>query len=160
MNDQSSTGRPTFPVVSVAVFQFLIAALALLFFARGVRIAIAEYSAEYAHPPARWYVFGTLLAIILVYAITATGLLLRQMWARWLTLVLATVPLCAVAVEKAIYKRQPGFDFAPVFLEFAIWLLVPISIWWWLVFTRKSVKAQFASASRYVRPMDSTSPFF
>jgi hypothetical protein len=56
---------------------------------------------------------------------------------RTRTLALATVPLAAVAVEKAIYQRHPGFDFTPGFLKFAIWTLVPISLWWWLVFTRK-----------------------
>ncbi|MFZ3334068.1 MAG: hypothetical protein WA197_25790 [Candidatus Acidiferrales bacterium] len=147
MNDESSARRPTLSVISVAVFQFLISALALLLFARGMWIAIAEYSIESTHPPGRWYAFGVLLATIVVYAVSGTGLLLRRPWARWLTLVLATVPLCAVVVEKAIHKRQSGFDFAPMFLEFAIWLLVPISLWWWLVFTRERVKAQFASAS-------------
>jgi uncharacterized membrane protein (DUF2068 family) len=134
-------------VIAVAVFQFLIAALALLLFARGVRIAIAEYSTEYTHPPSRWFAFGVLLATIVICAVSGTGLVLRRLWARWLTLVLATVPLCAVVPELAIHRRQSGFDFAPMLLEFASWLLVPISLWWWLVFTRKHVKAQFASAS-------------
>jgi hypothetical protein len=146
MNNESSAKLPTLAVIAVAVFQFLVAALVLILFARGVRIEIAEYSAESAHPPDVWYVLGGLLATILVCAVSATGLLMRRMWARWLTLILATVPLCVVVVEKAIYKRHPGFDFASVFLEYAIWALVPISLWWWLVFTRKRVKAQFGSS--------------
>ncbi len=146
MNNESSAKLPTLPVIAVTVFQFLVAALGLFLFVRGVRIEIAEYSAEYTHPPDAWYVLGGLLASAVVCAVSATGLLMRRMWARWLTLILGTVPLCAVAVEKAIYKRHPGFDFTPVFLEYALWALVPISLWWWLVFTRKRVKAQFGNS--------------
>ena len=145
MNNESSAKLPTWAVIAVVVFQFLVAALGLILFARGVRIEIGEYSAEYTHPADVWYALGGLLATIIVCSVSATGLLMRRMWARWLTLILATVPLCAVVVEKAIYKRQPGLDFTPVFLEDAIWALVPISLWWWLVFTRKRVKAQFGS---------------
>jgi hypothetical protein len=134
-------------VIAVAVFQFLIVALGLILFARGVRIEIAEYSVEYIHPPDVWYTFGGLLATIVVCALSAIGLLTRRIWARWLTLVLATVPLCAVVVEKVIYKRHPGFDFTPALLEYAIWALVPISLWWWLVFTRKRVKTLFRSSN-------------
>ncbi len=144
--NESSAKRPTLAVIAVIVFQFLVAALGLILFARGVRIEIAEYSAEYIHPTDVWYAFGGLLATIFVCAVSATGLLMRRMWARWLTLILATVPLCAVVVEKAIYQRHPGFDFTPVFLEYAIWALVPISLWWWIVFTRKRVKAQFGNS--------------
>jgi hypothetical protein len=148
MNNESSAKLPTLPVIAVVVFQFLIAALGLILFARSVRIEIVEYSVEYIHPPDLWYAFGGLLAtIIIACAVSATGLLMRRIWARWLTLVLATVPLCAVVVEKAIYKRHPGFDFTPAFLEYAIWALVPISLWWWLVFTRRRVKTQFGSST-------------
>jgi len=146
MNKQSRPTRPTLAITAVVVFQFLIAALGLILFARGVHIEIAEYSAEYTHASGVWYAFGGLLATITVCAVSALGLLMRRTWARWLTLILATVPLCAVMVEKAIYKRHPGFDFTPVFIEYAIWALVPISLWWWLVFTRRRVKAQFGSS--------------
>ena len=147
MNNESSTKLPTLAVIAVAAFQFLIAALALILFVRGVRVEMAEYSAEYIHPPDVWYDFGGLLAIIIVCTVSATGLLRRRMWAWWLTLILATVPLCAVVVEKAIYKRHPGFDFTPMFLTSSIWALVPIGLWWWLVLTRKRVMAQFVEKS-------------
>jgi hypothetical protein len=146
MNNESTAKLPTLAVIVVVVFQFLIAALGLILFGRGVRIEIAEYSAEYTRPADVWYALGGLLAIIVVCAVSATGLLMRRAWARWLTLILATVPLCVVVLEKAIYKRHPGFDFTPVFLEYGLWALVPISLWWWLVFTRKRVKAQFGSS--------------
>jgi lysylphosphatidylglycerol synthetase-like protein (DUF2156 family) len=146
MNNGSNAKLPMLAVIAVVVFQFLVAALGLILFARGLRIEMAEYSAEYTHPPDAWYAFGGLLTTIVVCAVSATGLLMRQRWARWLTLILATVPLCAVVVEKAIYKRHPGFDFTPALLGYAIWALVPISLWWWLVFTRKRVKAQFGSS--------------
>ena len=146
MNNEPSAKLPTMAVTAVVVFQFLVAALGLILFARGVRIEIAEYSAEYTHPADVWYAFGGLLATIVACAVSATGLLMRRMWARLLTLILATIPLCAVVVEKAIHKRHRGFDFTPGFLAYAIWALVPISLWWWLVFTRKRVKGQFGSS--------------
>ncbi|MGB2590239.1 MAG: hypothetical protein WBG02_16120 [Candidatus Acidiferrum sp.] len=145
MTDKSGAKLPTFSIIAVAVFQFLIAALGLILFARGLQFEIAEYSTEYTHPPNAWYALGGLLTTVVVCAVTATGLAMRRKWAMWLTLILATVPLCAVLVEEAIYKRHAGFDFTPVFLEYAIWTVVPISLWWWLVFTRKRVKAQFGS---------------
>ena len=145
MENEASAKRPTLAVIAVAVVQFLIALFGLILFIRGARVEAAEYSAEYFHPPDVWYGFGGLLAAIVVYAVSGIGLLMRRMWARRLTLILATLPLCAVAMEKGIYKRQIGFDITPMLLEFGIWALVPISLWWWLVFTRKRVKAQFGS---------------
>ena len=88
MNNESSAKLPTLPVIAVTVFQFLVAALGLFIFVRGVRIEIAEYSAEYTHPPDPWYVLGGFLAAAVVCAVSATGLLMRRMWARWLTLIL------------------------------------------------------------------------
>jgi hypothetical protein len=143
MNKEFNPKLPTLAVMAVVLFQFLIAALSVILFVRGVRVEIVEYSTEYIHPIDAWYAFGGLLTAIFLRVASATGLLLRRRWARWLTLILATVPLCAVVVEKAAYKRHPGFDFTPGLLADAIWALVPISLWWWLVFTRKSVKAQF-----------------
>jgi uncharacterized membrane protein len=143
MTNESNMKLPTLAVISVVVFQLLIAALSLILFVRGVRVEMVEYSAEYIHPPDARYDFGVLLITVVVCVVSATGLLMRLRWARWLTLILATVPLCAVVVEKTIYKRHPGFDFTPGLLTDAIWALVPISLWWWLVFTRESVKAQF-----------------
>jgi len=146
MNNESSAKLSTLAVIAVAVFQFLVAALGLILFARGVRTEIVEYSAEYTHPPDIWYVLGGLLATVIVCSISAAGLLMRRMWARWLTLILATVPLCVVVVEKAIYKRYGEWDFTLELLGDAIWALVPISLWWWFVFTRKRVKARFGSS--------------
>ena len=44
----SSAKLPTLAVIVVVVFQILVAALGLILFARGVRIEIAEYSADHA----------------------------------------------------------------------------------------------------------------
>ena len=121
MNNESSAKLPSLAVIAVAVFQFLVAVLGLILFARGVRIEISEYSAEYIHPPDAWYALGGLLTTIVVCAVSATGLLMRRMWARWLTLILATVPLCAVVLEKAIYKRHLGFDFTPLGMRSGRW---------------------------------------
>src|ERR1700720_637508 len=111
MNKEFNPNLPTSAIMAVVLFQFLIAALSLILFVRGVRVEIVEYSTEYIHPTDAWYAFGGLLTAIFLCVASATGLLLRRRWARWLTLVLATVPLCAVVVEKATYKRHSGFDF-------------------------------------------------
>jgi lysylphosphatidylglycerol synthetase-like protein (DUF2156 family) len=146
MDKESRAKLPTWEAMAVAGFQFLVSALGLILLARGVRIEFVQYSTEYTHPPEVWYALGGLLATIVVCAVSAIGLMRRRIWAKWLTLILATVPLCAVVVEKAIYRRHPGFDFTPALLGYAIWALVPISLWWWLVFTRKRVKAQFGGS--------------
>jgi|HubBroStandDraft_2_1064218.scaffolds.fasta_scaffold2852634_1 hypothetical protein len=62
MKNEASAKLPTLAVIAVVAFQLLVAALGLiLFFARGVRIGIAEYSAESIHPPDRWYALGSRL---------------------------------------------------------------------------------------------------
>jgi hypothetical protein len=42
-----------------------------------------------------------------------------------------------------LYRRHPGFDFTQTILDYGLWALIPISLRWWLVCTRKCVKAQF-----------------
>lgn len=102
----------------------------------------AYFSGPYHYNPGlgRW--LGVLLGIFLVGIVTAVGLVLLKAWARGLTLFLATAPLCFVAREAAVY-RPNGWDYTPVMLDGLLIILIPVSIWWWIVFTRKSVRAQF-----------------
>jgi hypothetical protein len=76
MKNPSSAKLSMWAVIAVVVFQFLIAALGLILFARSVRIEMAEYSTEVTHSPDLRYVLGGLLATIVVCAISAIGLLM------------------------------------------------------------------------------------
>jgi hypothetical protein len=56
---------------------------------------------------------------------------------------IATIPLCAFAIAAALRKPHPPWDFTALLLELALWVLIPVSIWWWILFTRKCIRAQF-----------------
>jgi hypothetical protein len=47
------------------------------------------------------------------------------------------------AIEATLRKPHPPGDFTALFLELALWVLIPVSMWWWILFTRKRIRAQF-----------------
>lgn len=133
--------RATRSIVAVAAFQVAASMMSLFLFQRGLR---NEYfSDKYSVDPGTSLFLGILLGIFLVGIVTAVGLVRLKTWARMFTLFLATAPVCATAVGAALYKRQPGLDFTPAILDGLLILLLPVSMWWWILFTRKSVRAQF-----------------
>jgi len=85
----------------------------------------------------------TLLVAALLEIITAIGLLRLKNWARQMSLCIVTVPLCAFAIAATLRKPNPPWDWTALALELALWVLVPVNIWWWILFTRKSIRAQF-----------------
>jgi hypothetical protein len=58
MKNESSAKLPSLAVIVVVGFSNSRCVLGLILFARSVRIQIAEYAAEYVHPPDRWYALG------------------------------------------------------------------------------------------------------
>ncbi|HEY4762032.1 MAG TPA: hypothetical protein VIH75_00060 [Candidatus Sulfotelmatobacter sp.] len=61
-----------------------------------------------------------------------------------MSLCIATVPLCVVVtIAATLRKPHPPWDFTALLVELALWVLIPVSIWWWIVFTRKRIRAQF-----------------
>jgi hypothetical protein len=88
-------------------------------------------------------VLGALLIIAFLVIVTAIGLWRLQVWARRMSLGLGLVSVGACAVAAIVHQRTPGFDFTPDTLKFALWVLIPVNLWWWIVFTRQRVVAQF-----------------
>jgi hypothetical protein len=133
--------RPTISIIAVAVFQIAAGVLTLVMFKRAVRIF---YFSDQSSVPANLpFMLCTLLGTALLEIITAIGLLRLKSWARQVSLCIATVPLCALAIAARLRKPHPPWDFAPPLLELALWVLIPVNIWWWIVFTRKRIRAQF-----------------
>jgi len=134
--------RPGASIIAVAAFQIVVGILALIPFERGLRVSY--FSDQYSVPASDKVVLAILFATAVFGILTGIGLLKLCNWARWLTLFLATVPVCAAAIGAITYKRQPGFDFiTPLILDALLVVLVPVSIWWWILFTRANVRGQF-----------------
>jgi hypothetical protein len=83
--------------------------------------------------------------------ITAIGLLRLREWARRVTLYFPAVPLLVCGLWLMVHDaRSPADsallvvgDLSNVIAAGFLVILVPISLWWWILFTRKSVRSQF-----------------
>jgi|SRR5208282_75568 hypothetical protein len=140
----TSTPRPAEPhltasIIAVAVFQIVVSVLTWIYFG-GVRAELSHY---YLHRAKDDFILDALLGTALLEIIAALGLLFLKNWARRMSLCMATVCFCACAVGKMLYKQQPGFDFMPEILDLLLLILTLVSAWWWILFTRRSVRAQF-----------------
>jgi hypothetical protein len=95
-------------------------------------------------------VLGLPFLFSLTAVVTSIGLLGRREWARRATLYLATLPVSACALFLILYHPQNvyGAPFAvrdithPVG-KILLAILIPVSIWWWVLFTRNPVRSQF-----------------
>jgi uncharacterized membrane protein len=128
-------------IIAVAVFQIVVSVLTLAMFERGVRIFY--FSDQTTVPANEPFVLCTLLGTALLEIITAIGLLRLKNLARQMSLCIATVPLCAFAIAATLRKPNPPWDWTALALELALRALIPVNIWWWILFTRKSIRAQF-----------------
>jgi hypothetical protein len=138
----SGRPRPTTSIIAVAVFQIVGSVLTLVLFRRGVRIFY--FSDQSSVPANALFVLCSLLGTALLEIVTAIGLLRLKNWARQMSLCIATVPLCVVVtIAATLRKPHPPWDFTALLVELALWVLIPVSIWWWIVFTRKRIRAQF-----------------
>lgn len=133
--------RPTASIIAAAVFQIVVSILALILFKRG--LMATYFSGEYMHAPEAVPILAGLFSVALVDVILGIGLLRLRSWARRASLVVASLALCASAVAAMLYQRKVGFDFTPLVLDCLVAMLIPVNIWWWILFTRKGVRAQF-----------------
>jgi uncharacterized membrane protein len=137
----SGRPRPTISIIAVAVFQIVASVFTLVMFERIVReFYFSDRSSVPANAP---FGLGTLLGTALLEIITAIGLLRLKKWARQMSLCIATIPLCAFTIAATLRKPDPPWDWTALVLELALWVLIPVTIWWWIVFTRKRIRAQF-----------------
>ena len=132
--------RPTVSIVLVIAFQSLVGVLTLLLAAKE---AWFEYSDQAYPDPGTPQSLGIMFAIGALWIACAIGLFNLRNWARWLSLVLASIALIAGGLGMLFYKRQAGFDFGPFFFEMLTKVSAVVSAWWWLLFTRKGVCEQF-----------------
>jgi uncharacterized membrane protein len=137
----NSRPRPSISIIAVAVFQIAVSILTLVMFKRAV--LNFYFSDRSSVPPNVPFMLCTLLGTALLEIITAIGLFGLKNWASQVSLCIATVPLCAVAIAATLHMPHPPWDFTPTLLELAHWVLIPVSIWWWILFTRSSIRAQF-----------------
>jgi hypothetical protein len=79
----------------------------------------------------------------LVAVASSIGLLHLRGWARTMTLCLATLPVASCVLDLILDHPRPDvIEIIPIAkILFAI--LAPVSIWWWALFTRPSVRSQF-----------------
>jgi hypothetical protein len=79
----------------------------------------------------------------LVAVASSIGLLRLRGWARTMTLCLATLPVASCVLD-LIFDHPPGQweKIVPVD-KILLAILAPVSIWWWALFTRPSVRSQF-----------------
>jgi hypothetical protein len=131
-------------IVAVAVFQILVSILLLIPSVRAVFLFYKDSEGYYSPPvPSPFEIACFMICLAALLIVTAIGLLRLANWARWITLFFATVPVCVFSVAAKLHQREPGFDFTIPLLFLSLWILIPMSFWWWVLFTRKSVRAQF-----------------
>lgn len=143
---------PSAPVIVVAPVQFL-GSLPFLYVCGIALWGTIWVNHELANLPTVFIVvFGLPFLFSLTAVVTSIGLLRLREWARRATLYLATLPVFACALFLILYHPRDvyGAPFAvrdithPVG-KILLAILIPVSIWWWVLFTRPSVKAQCQS---------------
>lgn len=128
-------------VIWVAVVQ-LLGSLPLLYFC-GINLWGAAFiTHEITHSPLLLVVLGLPFLFSLIAVVTSVGILRLTEWARRATLCLASFPICSCALFLILHHPQP-YDILRPIAEILMGILAAISIWWWALFTRNSVRSQF-----------------
>jgi hypothetical protein len=141
---QPRNNRPSPSVIAVAVVQFVGSVPVLCICGYYLWETVWFFPHEFARAPARYFVFlGLPFLFSLVAAASSIGLLRLRGWARTLTLCLATLPVSSYVLDLIFDHPLPGeWGILPV-AKILIAILAPVSIWWWALFTRPSVRSQF-----------------
>ncbi len=161
----STALKPSAQIVAVAVVQFAVSALvwapsALLLLDDAIMYHRYAAAAAAPHPtilvPARSHEFyavviGVPLCLSLLGVVTGGGLLRMRNWARRTTLYMATVPVCGGALFLLLYHPKNVAegaifvigDLTPVIVGALLVVLFPVSVWWWILLTRKTVRSRF-----------------
>ena len=148
MQQPASHGPPP-SVISVAVVQ-LLGSLPLLYFC-GINLwGAALITHEVTHSPFLLVVLGLPFVFSLVAVVSSIGLLWRREWARIATLGLATFPVCACAFFLILHRSHDVYgapfavrDVSPLVGKILLAILIPTSIWWWVLLTCDTVRSQF-----------------
>lgn len=158
-NANEEIGRSTLSasIVAVAAVQFL-GSLPFLYVCGIALWGTVWVTHDFAKPAALIVVFGFPVLFSLLAVATSIGLMFLQEWARKTTIFLAIAPALGCAL--LLILRPPsilpsagpneqqalmtvGSGLVPAIFLYLLVILIPISIWWLVLFTRPSVKAQF-----------------
>jgi hypothetical protein len=148
MQRPASDGPPP-SVFTVAVVQFF-GSLPFLYFC-GINLwGVVRVTHEYKHSPMLVVVFGLPILFSVIALVTSVGLLRLCEWARRTTLCLATLPVAGCALFLILHHPRDSYgtpfavrDVSRVIAKVLLLILTPISIWWWVLFTRNTVRSQF-----------------
>jgi hypothetical protein len=154
--------KPSNPIIAVAAVQFLGSLAALvppgLYFVASIQShrLFPTLNRESLAPAVYAVYVGIPICFGLLGIVGSIGLLRLREWARRITLLLSTVPLagCALLIVLrpfSVFPPDPGrgaifaIGGGLYFLAFELLLviLIPISLWWWILFTRESVRFRF-----------------
>jgi membrane protease YdiL (CAAX protease family) len=153
----SSTARPS--VIAAAVASFVISLVSILtamFFSLGVAITPRQNSGR----PFQAVALDALIVLIVLWVMTSVfgvvlgvGLLRRLNWARILAMVWAGVMiLCSLpffAMAARTFLPQTGASTSGAMLTVTSLMIgvssLAVGIWWLILFTRKSIVAEFES---------------
>jgi hypothetical protein len=152
--------KPSNSIKAVAAVQFLgsLAVLLLpgLLLTDEIRL-YRWYPNNYQPQSAHFYAVFVVLPICLSLfgIITSLGLVRLREWARRVTLYFPAVPLLICALWLILHHPRALDDSALLVIgDLSNWfaavllvILAPISLWWWVTFTRKSVRSQFRERS-------------
>ena len=106
------------------------------------------------HDFAKWRLLVVVMGLPFLFScvavVTSIGLLRLREWARRVTLYLATLPVSGCALFLILYHPQDAYgapfavrDITHVVGKVLLAIWIPVSIWWWVLFTRDSVRSQF-----------------
>lgn len=110
------------------------------------------YPDTYPPKPAIFYELYVALPICLSLfgVLTSIGLGHLREWARRVTLYFPAGPLLTCVLWLILHHPRPlgdallvVGDLSNAFAAFWLGILAPVSVWWWILFTRESVRSQF-----------------
>jgi hypothetical protein len=136
-------------ILAVAAVQFL-GSLPFLYLC-GISLWGAVWvTHEIANSPMLIVVLGLSFLFSLMAVVTSIGLLRLREWARRATLSLATLPVFGCALFLILYHPRDVYgapfavrDISHLVGKVLLAILIPVSIWWWVLFTRNKVRSQF-----------------
>jgi hypothetical protein len=136
-------------VIAVAAAQFL-GSLPFLYICGIALWGTIWVTHDFANWPMLMVEFGLPFLFSLMAVVTSIGLLRLRGWARRATLCLATLPVCGCALFLIVFHPHDSYgtpfairDVSRPVGEALLAILIPVSIWWWVLFTRDTVRSQF-----------------
>ena len=140
---------PPSSIIAVAAVQ-LLGSLPFLYVCGTTLWGAVWVTHELATSPVLIVILGLPFLVSLMAVVTSIGLLRLREWARRASLYLATLPVLGCALFLILYHPQDVYgapfavrDISHLVGKVLLAILIPVSIWWWVLFTRSTVRSQF-----------------